>query len=78
MARHVRYGKALGIFLVSALFLDVGACLPKNYAYNFAAGGRQAVLEAFAQAVFNDIVSTLFPGQTATVTTGKATGLTGQ
>ena len=53
--------KQVAIVVMGAVVIDVGACLPKNYFYNFAAAGQATILDAFADTLFTSITDTLFP-----------------
>jgi hypothetical protein len=60
---------------MGVMLVNVNQCLPEDYFASFGAAGRTAVLDAFAEAVFNTVIDALFPqadGDTDVDTTNGA------
>jgi len=54
--------KQVAIVATGLVAIELSACLPKNYFYNFAAAGQSEILNAFADSLFTSITDSLFPG----------------
>jgi hypothetical protein len=54
--------RGLALLATGGAVLQSGSCLPKNYFANFAANGRNFLLSAAAETLYNSIAEAVIPG----------------